>query len=112
MARILQLGFVSTVGASITISVGNRQSVPEIGRLKGEGLLEGIRPTTSGNIAGSATGVTVFLRLIYLRSFSQLFLEEGSDEVDDTLELLVALLLSVLEPTGDMALDEWHRHCI
>ena len=67
MARILHLGFVSAVGAGI---VGNRQSVPKIGRLKGEGLLEGIRTTASRNIAGSPTKVTVVLRLFHLCSFS------------------------------------------
>lgn len=109
MARILHLGFVFAVGACISISI---QGVAKIGGLEGEGFLEGIRTTRGGNIAGSPARVTVFLGLIQLRSFSQLFLEEGGDEVDNALELLVTFLLGVLEPAGDMTLDEGHRHSV
>lgn len=110
MTRVLYLRFVFAVGAAITITIRGGQGVTEVGRLEGEGLLKGIGTTTSGNIAGSPTKVTVFLRLIRFRGFSQFFLEEGGDEVDNTLKLLVALLLSVLEPASDMTFDKGHRH--
>ena len=112
ITRILHLGFVFAVGASVSISIRSRQGIAEIGGLEGEGLLESIRTRTGGNITSSPPGVAVFLRLIHLRSFSQLFLEEGGDEVDNALELLVTLLLSILEPAGDMTLDKGHRHSV
>ena len=108
IARILYLSLVSTVRAGIGIGIGTSQGVAEIGRLEGEGLLERIRATTSGDIAGPPTKVTVVLGLIRIRGFPQFFLEEGGDEVDNTLKFLVALLLSILQPTGDMTLDKGH----
>lgn len=110
MTRILELSLVSTVRAGIGIGIRTHEGVAEIGGLEGEGLFEGIRATRSGNIASPPAKVsTVILGLIRIQSFSQFFLEEGGDEVDNTLKLLVTLLLSVLEPAGDMTLDKGHR---
>ena len=105
---VLYLSFVSTVGANLGIGIRTRQGIAEICRLESEGLLEGIGATTSGDIAGPPTKVPLILGLIRIRGLSQFFLEEGGDEVDNTLELLVALLLGILQPAGDMALDKGH----
>ena len=70
MTRVLQLRLVSAVRASICIRIRTGQGVTEIGGLEGEGFLEGIRTTTSGDIAGPPTKVTVVLGLIHIQSFS------------------------------------------
>ena len=49
---------------------------------------------------------------IRLGRLSEALLDIGGDRVDDLVQLLVARLLGIGQPTTDMSLDKWHRNLV